>query len=288
MPGDENMNGSQHISSTESHRRKSQYRKLLDRVQLIDESLDSETIDKTKQVIRKAEVLLNSGAIEERVKHPSEGVLDSKLLLATSYVLTRCADNVSGNTNVYEPDELAINIKNNLPFWNNISIPRRATLHNYVYGTYEAGPTELLPRKARKKVVISKHQTAAEPENITCIEKKEEGSEMVLKINKFLSKCYKKNNAQPINFFHFVLNPKDFARTIENIYHVSFLIRDGFAAITIDEVEGLPYIAPVSKEDRDRIKNQNVDTKQFVLSMDMDEWEEAVKAFKVKKPLIDF
>lgn len=136
--------------------------------------------------------------------------------------------------------------KNNLEFWNHISIPRRAPLHNYIYGTYEPGPTELMPRKARKKVIISKHQKVAEPENITSIEKNEESSEMVMKINKFLNKCFKNNNAQPINFFHFVLNPNNFARTIENIYHVSFLIRDGFAAITISEYfTHLSYWPPV-------------------------------------------
>lgn len=42
-------------------------------------------------------------------------------------------------------------------------------------------------------------------------------------------------------FFKFVINPWSFGQTIENMFYVSFLIRDGKAGISLDE-RGLPYL----------------------------------------------
>jgi Nse4 C-terminal len=38
--------------------------------------------------------------------------------------------------------------------------------------------------------------------------------------------------------FEFVINPQSFAQTIENLFYVSFLVRDGKAAIEPDENRG--------------------------------------------------
>lgn len=39
---------------------------------------------------------------------------------------------------------------------------------------------------------------------------------------------------QGIPFFHFVINPKSFGQSVENLFYVSFLIRDGLAGIGND------------------------------------------------------
>jgi hypothetical protein len=44
---------------------------------------------------------------------------------------------------------------------------------------------------------------------------------------------YQKYNKKPLDFFALVLHPTDFGKTIENILHVSFLIRDGIIQFTI-------------------------------------------------------
>ena len=44
-----------------------------------------------------------------------------------------------------------------------------------------------------------------------------------------------------INLFKFIINPNDFAQSVENIFYLSFLIRDGKVALeTLDD--GQPVI----------------------------------------------
>lgn len=44
-----------------------------------------------------------------------------------------------------------------------------------------------------------------------------------------------------MNLFRFVVNPNDFAQSVENIFHLSFLIRDGKVALETN-AEGEPQI----------------------------------------------
>jgi non-structural maintenance of chromosomes element 4 len=45
-----------------------------------------------------------------------------------------------------------------------------------------------------------------------------------------------------INFFRFVINPDNYAQSVENIFYLSFLIRDGKVAFEIGEETGEPEI----------------------------------------------
>merc|ERR1719347_783558 len=53
------------------------------------------------------------------------------------------------------------------------------------------------------------------------------------------------------------------------MFHVSFLVKEGKAAITISEESGLPVISPVGENeylDQDVVKNQ------VVININMDDW----------------
>ncbi|KAL1726792.1 binding domain of Nse4/EID3 to Nse3-MAGE-domain-containing protein, partial [Schizophyllum commune] len=45
-----------------------------------------------------------------------------------------------------------------------------------------------------------------------------------------------------VNLFEFVINPEDFAQSVENIFYLSFLIRDGKVAFEYDEETKEPFI----------------------------------------------
>ncbi|PFH58157.1 hypothetical protein XA68_14099 [Ophiocordyceps unilateralis] len=90
-----------------------------------------------------------------------------------------------------------------------------------------------------------------------------------------------------LDLMRFVVNPKSFAQTVENIFYVSFLIRDGRIQIEMDEYD-LPSLAPVDREADDRGGARHGASKhQAVLSMDMRTWRETVQTFNMTEPMIE-
>ncbi|KAJ6669004.1 hypothetical protein lerEdw1_007813 [Lerista edwardsae] len=88
-----------------------------------------------------------------------------------------------------------------------------------------------------------------------------------------LQAYYNEDPNTPISFLEFVTDPNSFARTVENMFHVSFLIRDGHARIKLDQ-DKLPVIEranPVEGEN----DQDNQARKQVVLSMNYQEWQES-------------
>jgi len=53
------------------------------------------------------------------------------------------------------------------------------------------------------------------------------------------------DDGEPVNIFDLVINPKDFAQSVENIFYLSFLIRDGKVAFETTE-EGEPVVCAPS------------------------------------------
>ncbi|NWZ16269.1 NSE4A protein, partial [Agelaius phoeniceus] len=75
----------------------------------------------------------------------------------------------------------------------------------------------------------------------------------------------------PISFFDFVIDPNSFARTVENVFHVSFLSRDGLAKIKLDEDE-LPIIEPIKPSEGGEEDSRAAARNQVVISLDQKEW----------------
>ena len=46
-----------------------------------------------------------------------------------------------------------------------------------------------------------------------------------------------------MNLFKFIINPHDFGQSVENLFYLSFLIRDGKCAFEIEEETGEPVIS---------------------------------------------
>ncbi|XMA19001.1 hypothetical protein WAI453_011792 [Rhynchosporium graminicola] len=91
--------------------------------------------------------------------------------------------------------------------------------------------------------------------------------------------------ASGISYFKFVINPYSFGQSVENMFYVSFLIRDGAVGIRTDE-RGLPYLIIIDESDKLAAADGDHPKHQAVLALDMKTWEELIDAFEIETPMI--
>ncbi|KAI0453386.1 hypothetical protein F5B21DRAFT_515476 [Xylaria acuta] len=88
-----------------------------------------------------------------------------------------------------------------------------------------------------------------------------------------------------IDLLKFVVNPKSFGQTVENMFYVSFLVRDGAIQIEFD-ANGLPSLQPTASQDPSATK-RDAQRHQAVLSIDMQMWRDIIEAFNITEPIIE-
>ncbi|TFK94530.1 hypothetical protein K466DRAFT_509497 [Polyporus arcularius HHB13444] len=92
-------------------------------------------------------------------------------------------------------------------------------------------------------------------------------------------------DGEAVNIFKFIINPHDFPQSVENLFYLSFLIRDGKCAFQIEEETGEPTIMlcqqPTQEDYADGlVKNQ------MVMEFDMQTWKRAIEVFDITEPMI--
>lgn len=114
-----------------------------------------------------------------------------------------------------------------------------------------------------------------------------------------------------IDLVRFCINPKSFGQTVENLFYVSFLIRDGHVAVTYED-NGLPSLGEslswryhafetfvqaqltrTSAASSDSVSTVTTESKagtkkhQAVLSIDMPLWRDLIRTFNIKESMIE-
>uniref|UniRef100_A0A0N5AWQ3 Non-structural maintenance of chromosomes element 4 n=1 Tax=Syphacia muris TaxID=451379 RepID=A0A0N5AWQ3_9BILA len=88
-----------------------------------------------------------------------------------------------------------------------------------------------------------------------------------------LKRRLRSDNVGQIGFYEFCLDPNDFARSVENIFYVSFLIKETRVKIVFEE--DFPQIACISGTERERLLTDNrirPQTNQGVVSISYQQW----------------
>ncbi|KAF2629427.1 Nse4-domain-containing protein [Macroventuria anomochaeta] len=88
-----------------------------------------------------------------------------------------------------------------------------------------------------------------------------------------------------VHLFDFAINPRDFGQTVENLFYVSFLVREGNAQIVKDD-DGLPLLAPAAPRGVSEQRDQGAQKHQAVFSIDYPVWQMFIKAYDIREPLI--
>ncbi|NXF29778.1 NSE4A protein, partial [Nyctibius bracteatus] len=150
---------------------------------------------------------------------------------------------------------------------------RRAPSFHYMLGSFKSDPPVPRQRIERQKKTTGGEEKRAMPAQLKKMEEShlEATEKEVERILGLLQTHFKNDPDTPISFFDLVIDPNSFSRTVENIFHVSFIIRDGFARLKLDD-DKLPIIEP-SKHSKEKESDRGAGSRnQVVISLSHREW----------------
>lgn len=195
-------------------------------------------------------------------------------------------------------------------------ISRRSALFDYMYGAYDFRPPEgargstqppeeqqpgtssdgqrPLPKK-RARLNIAENSEAPDviTDAATAIDK-DQTVEEVEEMFKKMQVLYKKNKKRPFPYLTAVVDPSSFGKTVENIFHFSFLKKEG--VVKIVKVGGTSSVIPIQMEEQQKAAKRRQTEKQdedrcqtiFTVSQSMfPEWVEKVKMRRYQIPTPD-
>lgn len=69
-------------------------------------------------------------------------------------------------------------------------------------------------------------------------------SKELVNVTRHLRSFYKSQRSQTdeLDYYKFVLNPNSFGETVENMFYISFLVKDGKIGLKMDKSTGCPKI----------------------------------------------
>ncbi|KAM5471827.1 hypothetical protein MauCBS54593_003233 [Microsporum audouinii] len=88
-----------------------------------------------------------------------------------------------------------------------------------------------------------------------------------------------------IPLFQFCINPRSFGQSVENMFYVSFLVRDGSIGVSMDR-DNLPTLLPAEPLRPSEAREQGIQKHQAVFGLDFDTWAQLIETFDIKDPLI--
>jgi hypothetical protein len=89
---------------------------------------------------------------------------------------------------------------------------------------------------------------------------------------------------QPISLYKFVINPSSFAESVENLFHLSFLVRDG--KISIEEGEHGDLIVEACEPPTEEDFQNGLQKIQSVFHFDKHLFDKAIKKYNITESLI--
>lgn len=88
-----------------------------------------------------------------------------------------------------------------------------------------------------------------------------------------------------VSLFQFAINPDSFGQTIENLFYISFLVKDGYVTLGMDD-DGLPTLRCNQPSTASEMREKGATRHQAIFSLDFKTWRKLITAFDITKPLI--
>ena len=114
-------------------------------------------------------------------------------------------------------------------------------------------------------------------------ERAEEERELTVEERMDLALSYGISDDGCVPLLNFCINPRSFGQSVENLFYISFLIKEGTIGLNFDG-RGLPTIACAGKGEGPPAKGSAKN--QAVFSLDFETWEALIKSHGIKESLI--
>lgn len=88
-----------------------------------------------------------------------------------------------------------------------------------------------------------------------------------------------------VPLFRFCINPRSFGQSVENLFYVSFLVRDGTVGVSMDS-RGLPTLQAAKPYSPLEAQRKGIQKHQAVFSLDFDTWRDIIETFNITESII--
>ncbi|XP_024942498.1 non-structural maintenance of chromosomes element 4 homolog A [Cephus cinctus] len=263
----------------------------------LEETASTNTLNTLEDIMKDVDNLNLDTSLDEKILNQEEVVLDSELMQASSQILKHCITSITTEV-TYNFLEYCDKLKEYIGFTSDSidSSNGWSVFEDDAVKYFRKVPTYLtllgglepIEKKVtvRKKITKDSEAITKRPQKIVELEKAEEESveNTVEKIKSLIyTEC--KRTLKPIDFYKLIINPIDFGKTVENMLHVSFLVRDGRVKLSRDNNDRL-VVSSSTKEMRAQTKQAN-STVQNVMTLTIDNWRALTKLYNLKKPMIN-
>lgn len=287
-----------------------QYRQLIYNVQQNREDIVNTASDSLTEALEEANVLFDG------VSRTREAALDAQFLVLASDLGKEKAKQLTSDMSFFNQvafcDFLFIFVGLNwmedeerdalngcddnivISFWETVNqeatswISQAETFH-FIFGSFKSESSAQKRRPGHQKKAHRVEESVDMPTKLRRLDlsSNQEGTEKeVERILGLLQTYFRKYPDTPVSYFEFVIDPNSFSRTVENIFYVSFIIRDGFARIRLDQ-DRLPILEPINVnqvgEENDLSSHGR---KQGVISLSLQDWKNIVATFEISEAMI--
>ena len=223
-----------------------------------------------------------------KVDSTKEMMIDSKIMLTITSIARIQALQMSANLVNFRPEDFAMNLKKKMGLDSDSRVTARSLVRlgrklkpqvhrspalTFMHGalaTSDPGPKEVKERRKPKpnlssalRETVTVTQTAGREDSSTTTE------ELVVAALRSLVRAFRDNGDQPVDYFPFVLHPTSFAASVENMFHVSFLVKEGRAGLGVDPSTGRPSIWPVATREQSQASGSS---SQVVINLTVRDW----------------
>ena len=228
-----------------------------------------------------------------KVDSTKEMMIDSKIMLTITSIARIQALQMSANLVNFRPEDFAMNLKKKMGLDSDSRVTARSLVRlgrklkpqvhrspalTFMHGalaTSDPGPKEVKERRKPKpnlssalKETVTVTRTAGREDSSTTTE------ELVVAALRSLVRAFRDNGDQPVDYFAFVLHPTSFAASVENMFHVSFLVKEGRAGLGVDQSTGRPSIWPVATREQSQASGSS---SQVVINLTVRDWRQLGK-----------